>query len=80
MTTFWKLDEARMNVSGWIVVVLAVLAMPAVRAAEAPYTFDEATAHGTVYLAPSHSQGESDDLIAHLHELDPGIVADFAYF
>jgi hypothetical protein len=69
-----------MSVSGWIMVVLAVLAMPTAQAAETPYTFNKAKARGAVYLAPSHIQGESDDLIAHLRELDPGIIADFAYF
>jgi hypothetical protein len=50
------------------------------KAADSAFTFEEALLHGAVYLAPSHSQGETKDLISLLGELQPGIVADFAYF
>jgi hypothetical protein len=48
--------------------------------AETPYTFQEALDRGAIAIQASHPQGETDNLIKHLPDVDPGIISGFSYF
>lgn len=68
-----------MRVTRFFASAFAAFCAVAAPAGAQPFPFQVAAERGMVFLAPSHTSGENDDIISHVREVSPGIVDGFGY-